>query len=459
MRQLIFLPIIAILLTGCGSGKKTQKTENQAVLPSWVQSRPISQSAYIGIGSASKMRSGSRASNIAKENALNDLASEISIQVQGNSFLRTTERNDNFQETYNSMIRTSTDERLEGYELVDTYEDSQNYFAYYRLSKAKYAQIKAERKRKAFELARSQFTSGMAAEDNGDFSTALNAYLRSMYTVRDFWGEDYRMTIGTDSVLLATEIYHHLASLMRNSGFEANPGLVELNIDNEFSEQVEAQFKNLNSGKGYSNVPIAYFYYGSTGKFQGTKRTNSNGDISLVVEDADRENPNNRLSLEPNMEEILNDENKNPLLRELLSTVNTAAKFLPIKVIKPVLYINSEESNLGNDLNSGGFAKSLEKRLPYYGLSVTYDKSEADAVLNVNGETRKGPVSEGFHVSYLDLQITLERKSDGKKLFETKLEPVKGLALNFEKAGESAYEEASKTKTRSLSDLVAQAIY
>ena len=46
----------------------------------------------------------------AKESALNDLASEISVTVEGNSLLYTLESKDQFNETFTSTIKTSTNE-------------------------------------------------------------------------------------------------------------------------------------------------------------------------------------------------------------------------------------------------------------------------------------------------------------------------------------------------------------
>ena len=47
--------------------------------PSWVKQRPASPQYFIGIGSSDKTSSGYR--NLAKADALNDLASEISVSV------------------------------------------------------------------------------------------------------------------------------------------------------------------------------------------------------------------------------------------------------------------------------------------------------------------------------------------------------------------------------------------
>lgn len=53
-------------------------------------------------------------SRTAKKNALNDLASEISVTVEGNSLLYTLDRKYKFDEEFTSTINTSTKVGIRG---------------------------------------------------------------------------------------------------------------------------------------------------------------------------------------------------------------------------------------------------------------------------------------------------------------------------------------------------------
>src|ERR1043165_33225 len=82
----------------------------------------------------------------AKKNALYDLASEIKVDISSNSVLYTVQNNNNFNENFNSLIKLSNSDNIEGYTLVDSYENEKQYWVYYQLDKQEYLDQKARKK-------------------------------------------------------------------------------------------------------------------------------------------------------------------------------------------------------------------------------------------------------------------------------------------------------------------------
>ena len=76
---------------------------------------------------------------MAKANALDNLSREIRVQVQSTSSMNTLQVNDWLSESFQQQSTSSTNEDLEGFELVDTYNDGQTVSVYYRLNKAEHA--------------------------------------------------------------------------------------------------------------------------------------------------------------------------------------------------------------------------------------------------------------------------------------------------------------------------------
>jgi hypothetical protein len=100
-------------------------------VPNWVSSRPNNGFKYVGIGFAEKK--GGNYQMDAKKNALYDLASEIKVDISSNSVLYTVQNNNNFNENFNSLIKLSNSDNIEGYTLVDSYENDKQYWVYYQL--------------------------------------------------------------------------------------------------------------------------------------------------------------------------------------------------------------------------------------------------------------------------------------------------------------------------------------
>ena len=162
------------MVVGCGHEKKLAQGESQVAAektqPTWVSQRPMDPSSYIGIGSCSKKTEPIDYQNVAKKNALNDLTTEISVKVQGSTFLNSLESNKNFSEEFISTISTTTDEKIENFEVAGIWEDKNQYWIYYRLSKDEYQRQKAEKKNAAMSSSADLFKRGLEAEKNNQLN-------------------------------------------------------------------------------------------------------------------------------------------------------------------------------------------------------------------------------------------------------------------------------------------------
>ena len=83
---------ITFLLVSCTTQQNLIEDTPQDPIPDWVSQHPIDNSYYIGIGSCNKKSYPVDFNSIAKKNALNDMASSVSVRVQGESFLNTMEK-------------------------------------------------------------------------------------------------------------------------------------------------------------------------------------------------------------------------------------------------------------------------------------------------------------------------------------------------------------------------------
>ena len=123
----------------------SQQPQGTLAQPLWLKSRPNSAFKYVGIGFAEKSKGQSYIME-AKKNALFDLASEIKVDISSNSVLYSVQNNKQYNESFNSLIKLSNSEYLEGYQLIDSYEDQNTYWVYYQLDKDLYAKTKAQKK-------------------------------------------------------------------------------------------------------------------------------------------------------------------------------------------------------------------------------------------------------------------------------------------------------------------------
>lgn len=180
--------------------------------PGWISAKPNVDGFYVGVGSASK-RLGDFA-GVAKKNALQDLVSEIRITISSTSILSQIDKNSQFKEEYESNIKTIAAAEIQDFERVDSFEDEQSYWVYYRLSKASYQAQKQKSLSDVKSMALQFFEKAVQAEQNNTIATAIDFYFRSLLILKDYWGENVEVVYQGKPTLLAIESYARLQQLL-----------------------------------------------------------------------------------------------------------------------------------------------------------------------------------------------------------------------------------------------------
>ena len=143
----VYFFLILIFLNSCSTQKKiADKTE---ILPLWIKEFPISQTYYIGIGVADKKLNPTDFIKVAQKNALQNLISQIKVSISSQSFLLKMERDLDFKQDIKSVIEIKADDVIEGYELVNSFTNNNEYWVYYRLNKSLYKEIKIAKTKEA----------------------------------------------------------------------------------------------------------------------------------------------------------------------------------------------------------------------------------------------------------------------------------------------------------------------
>lgn len=448
MRRSILLTALLVLLA-C-KGRQTAQlpvetpVNTEAERPDWVRGRPVSSAYYIGIGLASKARPD--AMETAKKNALNDLASEISVTVEGNSLLYTLDRKYQFDESFTSTIRTRTSEQIEGFELVDTWENGTEYWTYYRLSKSEHARIKAERKQRAIANATDLFARARTGIDAGDLRAAMDNDLRALIAMKAYWGENDVVDVDGKQVPLVNEVYGHLQAITSAVRFAILPERCVLDYGNHFRREmlVTATHVMGTRSRDLPQLPVRSSYGGSGGKVTETKSTDTEGRARTTVQRVDLEAAGNELLVEPDLSALVSSELDQELVKLLLAGLTVPVSRTPIDLKMPRVVMRSQETNLGQPVGDAGLSAVLREELTRRGFRFVEREAEADVVLTLACSTRTGGESNGFHTAFLDMTYTIRDRKTQDVVHEGTKQGVKGVQLSYEKAGLDAYKKAAQ---------------
>jgi len=206
-RKAIYL-VLSLLLTFtvCFASKKK---------PEWVKTRPVNKFYFIGIGHTTKNAKIDYEQK-AKAQALNDLASEIEINIESNLQSTIIEKDGDITEDVKSEIRAATVANLEGYELVDTWDDSEEYWVYYKLSKDLYYSQKQAKLKSDLALALDFFDKAKAKENNKNIVDALAFYVQAFSPLLPYLDQSLETEYNGKKIYLVNEIYASTTTLLSN---------------------------------------------------------------------------------------------------------------------------------------------------------------------------------------------------------------------------------------------------
>lgn len=447
--------MLLLLVASCTPNKEVAMTPERP-MPDWVRSRPINPAYYIGVGSVSKRIEPVEYTSVAKKNALNDLTSEIRVTVKSESFLNTMQVNKQVQEEFNSTIATFSDEEIEGFEIVDNYETETDYWVFYRLSKARHEQIRQEKKTAVMRAAYDHLQRARQAREDANVTGAADAYLRGLFEMKEYWNDVNRFSENGNDIYLDNQIFQEFKSLVSKVELAVEPAEIMLNADNSFSQEVRVYAKL--DGKPVSSLPVTYTYDNGKYRNEFERKTDGTGALTIQIGDADLAKPNNQLEVFLTATSLEPQDLDRKLMDPLVEGTRSSTTVVPIRTELPSVFFKVKEFNLGEDLGTERLAAPLREAMSNKGFRFTTSEEKADYIVTIEGATREGGTSQGFHVAYLDVDYAVSDRK-GNMLLQNSENNIKGLQLNSKSAGLEAYKKASKRIEKEIVDDILDAIF
>lgn len=444
------MPVLGLLagllvLPACRSRQPVAPAEVPAntwpQAPAWVGARPVSSTDYIGIGVAPKSRPDYQ--EAAKKNALNDLASEISVTVEGSSLLYTLDRKYKFDEEFTSTITTTTKERLEGYELAGSYENANDYWVYYRLGKAEHARIKAERKQMAIGQATDLYGRALAALKAGDLRTAFDLDLRALIAIKEYWGENDRVELDSRTVPLANELFNSLQQMAGGVRLAVLPERCALDWANRFRRELLITATFAEGGKALPQLPLIISFPGKDGPVAESRGTDPEGRARTTVQRIDLGAAAPAVVVKLDVQALVGKDLDPAFTRPLLGSLAVAEVRAPIDRTMPTVFFKSGERNLGQAMAEAPLALALKEAMTAAGFRAVARAADADLLLEINADTREAGESNGFFTVALDEVLRVTDRRTGEVVHEGGKQGVKGIQLSYPKAGADAYKKAA----------------
>lgn len=441
MKRLLFFTLIVLVScspasTQTKSKKKGKKDINPK--PAWLAAKPDEGIYYIGIGHAAKDGQNNYIQE-AKKSALEDLVSEIKVNVSSTSVLNQLDNGKEFQEKYQQMIQTTATDDIEEFEQVDVWQDDRNYWVYYRLSKQRYKEIKDQLKRNAVTLGLDFFTKAREAEKNNDPVTALGFYYQGFRAVEKYLAEPLQILFEGKDILLTNEIIASMQLMLDKMQLTVTPSQVMVNrIVAQSGQTVTAKVVNKSNQKPISGLPLVAAFEKGAGDVFPDYKTDDNGAVKVLLTKISSRDLEQTVAVKVNLLKFAGD-NPSAIYSLVSQKIVVPKGIVVMNVQRPLVYLSSIEKNLGIDKTNQQVANKIKNYLATAGFEFTSDKKKAELALDVASNSEKGAISGSIFITYATSVIRVSSVKDDKEIYATTLDRIKGFSLDYERSSQDAY--------------------
>ena len=453
---LFIVSCVALVTSGC-SGMKNAAEEK----PIWTMERPNMPTHYIGISWVSKVEFPYTAKEVARENALNALAQEIRVKVSSTSLMSTLQVNDWVDKSFTESIESTVVEDLEGYNLIDEYENKEEVFVYYSLSKSAYARILENRKQATLGVAYGHYLDASRKHSEGEISVAVERYLIGLDYMSGYLGElnPYK---GEDGNIfdLDRALFNGLSDCISQLEISSTEDLSDISITLENGYTGSHSVTVISNGKTAGGIALSYKYNRGTIPARGSTVTSGDGKAIIAMNGFDPGTTRSELIIEVNLASLKSILSSTSPLAPLVNGLKSTPLRIPIALESPKVRVVGDELMFGIKKEKNIFIAALRAALSEQGVEIvegTYSGSDA-LTLRVYADTKAGGAGAGMYTAYLNATLEL-LDTDQKLVMARDFERVKGVQLDTSRAGDDAYRKAiNKIRGRFIESFI-KALY
>jgi hypothetical protein len=439
----LLIPIAFLFLFSCNSPKEVANSMDG--IPEWVKEYPVSETHYTGIGIADRSTHPLDYIKIAQQNALQNLMSQIKVTISSQSVFLQMERESGYEEDFKSNIEVKAKEILEGYELVSTYTQSNEYWVYYQLSKQKYHETRNARIQEAIE--ESKYFLNKAVLYSTPYKDKYIYYVQAMAKLEPYLSEPLLTEFDRENVYLGSEIIARFRSYVDDYQLYCVSKKISAMIGNTVSKiDLAVEY----DGNRLSNIPLMAVSADLELK-DISKNTNENGVFTTSVPKIKSTQAVQKIEAGINFQDWLDEGTKSEFIQKLFKSVKTHQITIPIYVYTPTVFVSSEEKHFNIDKKESELRFAAESALTKMGFTPVGNKKEAQLIMNISADTQKGREvkNQKMFTAFLNMSVQV-KDLQGRIVFSDNITKLKGIQLDFNLADLNAYQLAKEEISNSI---------
>ncbi len=430
---------LMIICQACGPGRTV--SESAVPQPHWVKSRPVTPGYYTGIGWAKKTTDVYQYQQTARQNALADLAGEISVTISSSSVLHAFESGLGFREDFSTTIEARTREELQEFEIIDTWEDQHNYWVYYRLSADRHREIKEKRRNDAVMRSLGFYENAIKSREEGQIRNNLVQLINSLEAIKNYFDDPLPVEFRGRNIQLGNDIYNELSSSVSQITIIPSQPQIEIKTGQKIPSSLLKFSVASNTGDPVAGFPLIANY--SEKPLRNNRaRTDRDGTALFSIDVVISSMATETFTVLPDMEALLAEATNDPFIRRLIGRFSLPEAEIRINTLPPVIMMISREENIGEELLSGTLRDNFRRNAIESGYIISNNRSEADYIVRITATTSPRSEAGAYKNAVLNGNISVET-ADGQMIYHRELEGFRGSHFDFSRAGEEAFRQAA----------------
>ena len=412
--------LFLLLLTSCSFTPKQ---------PEWVLQNPVDNAYYQAVTHLSKKVPAY--GDLARENALREISSQISVQIDSDIALTETEANGIPSSDLISQIRSSSRNKLSGVQLAGVYQTDKDYWAYYRLSKSEFRSWRIQQR----NLALQQATNLLSEFDSSsnDIAAGITSLLKAMELIIDFTDMDLSCQYQGKEVNLYNEVFNRLqrlpASLKPSYAIQQLALVAKTRSTNNVT--VTMQYQKGTQLVACSAFPLSFGFSRGAGEIVKTAVTQSDGKAELIIHRITDFVSLQQIALTPDKDYWLG-RIENPVVKRLFSQLQFPPALLTLLVSRPKAFLGYSFDNT----KGSAYRDIITKKLQDLDLEVVADSSLSDFSFRIRIISHEGDFVPrlNLYAAQADAYVELLNSKSKTSIYNANLTNIKSTGNSLEAA-------------------------
>ncbi len=439
-KLLFILSFTAFFFLSCGTSKNGVNRKDRNKQPNWVQQRPVNPSYYIGIGYANKTLNPTDFQQMAKKRALNDMIGEIKVVVSSNSILSQYQNNANYNQSFATETQVNAQAMVEDFEVVDSWENKNDFYIYYKLSKSDYEAAKRRKLQAAINQSINFLDNADQLSYKDNFMQIIRLRIKALSALQNYLNEDVATEYKGKQVYLVNEIVNQIQNQLYK--LQVKTDVVELKgkigkpISNPFTASVKLESDN----SFVPFVPLTLKANQTKFDYGNSAETDQNGVATFSLNKILAKDPIQQVKIMVDIATIIKTDSLNGLLKSVLTNIDAPSTNFRLVVEPLKIYTNSQEQILGKNLEFNIIEPLLKRKLVESGCNFVSDRKNADYEIKIVANTTDLGVIWGKMLqANINMNISIVDATNNHEIYKNALKDIKGFQLTPENASKDAY--------------------